>query len=248
MFSSSKNKTKILSILSSIALWIYVTNVVDPTESRTYKDIPITINNLNAIQENSLNIFPEKNLTADINIRTNLSKLKKISRDNLAIYGNITNPRPGKNILTLTSNLPDYIQNDIHADDLIINLEFYETLDKDISIIANKKYTTDDYIIDIDNRTVQISGTKTILNKIDKVVATIKGNDVDEDFIEKLELIPLDINGNKVEDVKLSNKYITATITKNIVEDSANKDNLDTKSKSINNIKDTKDKKTQEIH
>lgn len=244
MFSSNKNKTKVLSILSSIALWIYVTNVVDPTESRTYKDIPVIIN-LNSIQENSLNVFPEKNITADISIKTNLSKLKKISRDNLSIYGNITNPRPGKNILTLTSNLPDYIQNDIHADDLILNLEFYENIDKDISIIANKKYTTDDYLIDIDNKTVQISGTKTILNKIDKVVATIKGNDTDEDFIEKLELIPLDINGNKVENVKLSNKYITATITKNITEDKTNNNTSDNKSKSVNNVNN---KKTQEIH
>lgn len=239
MFSFNKNKTKILSILSSVALWIYVTNVVDPTESKIYKDIPITIN-LNSIQENSLNVFPEKNLTADITIKTNLSKLKKISRDNLSIYGDVTNPRPGKNILTLTSNLPDYIQSNIHADDLILNLEFYENIEKDISIIANKKYTTDDYIIDIDNKTVQISGTKTIINKIDKVVATIKGNETDEDFIEKLELIPLDINGNKVENVKLSNKYITATITKNKTEDETNNNTLDNKSKSVNTVTNTK--------
>ena len=239
MFSPQKNKTKILSLLSSIALWIYVTNVVDPTETKTYIDIPITISNTNSIQESNLSIFPEKELTADITIKTNLSKLKKISKDNIIIYGNINNPAPGKNILTLSSNLPNDIDNDIHADDLIVNLEFYETIEKDITIIANKKYTSNEYEINIDSKTIEISGNRTILNKIDKVVATIKGNDSEEDFSEKLEIVPLDINGDKIENLKLSSKYINADIRKIIKDDELSDEEIsnetDTNSKNTTN-------------
>lgn len=243
MFSPHKNKTKILSLLSSIVLWVYVTNVVDPTETKTYIDIPITVSNTNSIQENNLNIFPEKHLTATITIKTNLSKLKKISKDNIIIYGNINNPSPGKNILTLSSNLPSDIHCDIHADDLIVNLEFYETIEKDITIIANKKYTSDDYEINIDKETIEVSGTKTILNKIDKVVVTIKGNDTDESFNEKLEVIPLDINGNKIEGLKLSNKYINADVTKIIKEDEINDEELSNEKDSTNEIKENDNSK-----
>lgn len=246
MFSPHKNKTKILSLLSSIVLWIYVTNVVDPTETKTYIDIPITISNTNSIQENNLNIFPEKHLTATITIKTNLSKLKKISKDNIIIYGNINNPSPGKNILTLSSNLPSDIHCDIHADDLIVNLEFYETIEKDITIIANKKYTSDDYEINIDKETIEVSGTTTILNKIDKVVVTIKGNDTDESFNEKLEVIPLDINGNKIEGLKLSNKYINADVTKIIKEDKLNNEEFSDVQDSINKTKDDNSKNNKE--
>lgn len=246
MFSPHKNKTKILSLLSSIVLWVYVTNVVDPTETKTYIDIPITISNTNSIQENNLNIFPEKHLTATITIKTNLSKLKKISKDNIIIYGNINNPSPGKNILTLSSNLPSDIHCDIHADDLIVNLEFYETIEKDITIIANKKYTSDDYEINIDKETIEVSGTTTILNKIDKVVVTIKGNDTDESFNEKLEVIPLDINGNKIEGLKLSNKYINADVTKIIKEDKLNNEEFSDVQDSINKTKDDNSKNNKE--
>lgn len=246
MFSPHKNKTKILSLLSSIVLWVYVTNVVDPTETKTYIDIPITISNTNSIQENNLNIFPEKHLTATITIKTNLSKLKKISKDNIIIYGNINNPSPGKNILTLSSNLPSDIHCDIHADDLIVNLEFYETIEKDITIIANKKYTSDDYEINIDKETIEVSGTTTILNKIDKVVVTIKGNDTDESFNEKLEIIPLDINGNKIEGLKLSNKYINADVTKIIKEDKLNNKEFSDVQDSINKTKDDNSKNNKE--
>ena len=246
MFSPHKNKTKILSLLSSIVLWVYVTNVVDPTETKTYIDIPITVSNTNSIQENNLNIFPEKHLTATITIKTNLSKLKKISKDNIIIYGNINNPSPGKNILTLSSNLPSDIHCDIHADDLIVNLEFYETIEKDITIIANKKYTSDDYEINIDKETIEVSGTTTILNKIDKVVVTIKGNDTDESFNEKLEVIPLDINGNKIEGLKLSNKYINADVTKIIKEDKLNNKEFSDVQDSINKTKDDNSKNNKE--
>ena len=246
MFSPHKNKTKILSLVSSIVLWLYVTNVVDPTETKTYIDIPITVSNTNLIQENNLNIFPEKQLTANIKIKTNLSKLKKISKDSIIIYGNINNPSPGKNILTLSSNLPSDVHCDIHADDLIVNLEFYKTIEKDITIIANKKYTSDDYEINIDKETIEVSGTTTILNKIDKVVVTIKGNDTDESFNEKLEVIPLDINGNKIEGLKLSNKYINADVTKIIKEDKLNNEKFSDVQDSINKTKDDNSKNNKE--
>lgn len=241
MFSSSKGKTQLISLLSSIFLWFYVTTVVDPTETKTYKDIPISINSSNIIQENNLAVFPEETLTADITVKTNLSKLKKISKDNIIVYGTLSNPVSGKNLLSLSSNLPESIQHEIESKSLTINLEPYETISKEISVIANKKYTSEEYEIQIDKENVEISGTKTLINKIDTVVATIKGNDLDEDFEEKLEIIPLDINGQKVEGVKLSDKYITATITKILKEDETiNSTDVDETINSNKNLNNTK--------
>lgn len=218
MISFKKIKTKLIALLSSIILWLYVTTVVDPSESKTYKDIPITIANSHLINESNLGIFPEETLTASITVKTNLSKLKKITKDNLVISGSISNPVPGKNILTLTSNLPDSMRTEIEPSSIAINLETIETISKDISVIANKKYTSEEYELTIDKETVEVSGTKTLINKIDKVIATVKGSDIEDSFSEKLELIPIDKDGKKVENIKLSDKYITATITKIFVE------------------------------
>ena len=218
MIFFDKTKTKLIALLSSIILWFYVTTVVDPSETKTYKDIPITIANSHLLNESSLGVFLEETLTANITVKTNLSKLKKITKDNLVISGSISNPVPGKNILTLTSNLPDSIRTEIEPSNIAINLEVLETVSKDISVIANKKYTSEEYELKIDKETIEVSGTKTLINKIDKVIATVKGNDTEDSFSEKLELIPIDKDGQKVENIKLSDKYITATITKIIAE------------------------------
>lgn len=214
MLFSNKTKTKAVALLSSIILWIYVTTVVDPSETKTFKDIPITLTNSHLLSENGLSVFPEVNLTASITVKTNLSKLKKMTKDNLIIYATISNPVPGKNILNLTSNLPDSIRHEIEPSTISVSFEINETISKEVSVIANKKYTSDEYTITLDKESIDVSGTKTVINKIDKVIATIKGNDTKDSFSEKLELIPIDKDGNKVENIKLSDKYITANIEK----------------------------------
>lgn len=234
MYLSNKNKTKLISLFSSIILWLYVTTTIDPSETKTIKDIPVTISNTHLLSENSLCIFPEETLSANITIKTNLSKLKKINRDNIVIYGTISNPAPGKNILTLSSNLAESIRTEIEPTNISINLESVETVSKEVSIIANKKFNTDEYTLTIDKENIELSGTKTLINKVDKITATLKGNSKEDTFSETVELIPIDKDGNKVESIKLSDKYITVTVTKIILEE-----------EQINEVEDNEDNKTK---
>lgn len=212
---TNKLKVKIIALLSSILVWVYVTSTVDPLESKTFKNIPITINNSHSITEKGLTIFPEETLTADITIKTNISKLRKINRDTIIIYADITNPSPGKNIVTFSSNLSDNISHDIEPNTNTINLETIETVEKDITIIANKKYTNDEYTISIEKNKIDISGTKTLINKVDKVIGTMKSTETSDNFSETIELVPIDINGDKIEGIKLSFKYVGINVTKN---------------------------------
>lgn len=237
----NKTKTKIIALLSSIVLWLYVTTVVDPLESRTFKDIPISISNSHLITEKNLEIFPGETISANITVKTNLSKLKKLTKDNMAIYGTISNPVPGKNILNLSSNLPDSIRYDIKPNVATVNLETLETIEKEITVIANKKYTTDNYKITIDKEHIELSGAKTLINKVDKIVGTIKTVENEDSFSEKIELIPIDRDGNKVEGIKLSDKYINVNIEKVIIEPV-----VDPNIQTVEQEKNTQQQNTQE--
>lgn len=210
----SKSKAKLFALLSAIILWLYVTTVIDPLESKTFKGIPVSITTSSEMKENKLEIFPDETVNVDITVKTNLSKLKKITRDSISIVGTIANPVPGRNVVNLSSNLPDSIRHDIEPNTITINLEPTESIKKDVTVIANKKYTTKDYNIKIDKEYIEVSGPKTLINKIDKVIGTIKSTDTEDSFIEKIELIPIDKSGNKVERVKLSDKYISVSIEK----------------------------------
>ena len=71
-------KIKIISLLSAIVLWMYVMAVVDPEDTKLYEDIPITITNLNEINDLDLVVDPDEDLVASVYVKGNLSDLQKI--------------------------------------------------------------------------------------------------------------------------------------------------------------------------
>ena len=53
-------KTKIISLLTAIALWLYVIAVVDPDEKKVIENIPITITNANEVLKDDFVIYPKE--------------------------------------------------------------------------------------------------------------------------------------------------------------------------------------------
>jgi YbbR domain-containing protein len=88
MINRLKNNTKIkfISLLSALVLWLYVMAVEDPTETKTYSNIPINITNIDMVEDRGLAINPNEKLFADISIDANLSSLRRLNSDNIYIY------------------------------------------------------------------------------------------------------------------------------------------------------------------
>ena len=92
-------KIKIISLLSAIVLWMYVMAVVDPEDTKLYEDIPITITNLNEINDLDLVVDPDEDLVASVYVKGNLSDLQKITAENINVYGTVNHPIEGQNQL-----------------------------------------------------------------------------------------------------------------------------------------------------
>ena len=94
-------KIKIISLLSAIVLWMYVMATVDPEETKLFEDVPVTITNTSELNEKNLVIYPPKELTTSVYVTGKLSNIKKISRDDISVYGQINNPIEGNNEIHL---------------------------------------------------------------------------------------------------------------------------------------------------
>ena len=53
-------KIKIISLLSAMVLWMYVMAVVDPEETKLFENIPVTITNINELNEKDLSYLSRK--------------------------------------------------------------------------------------------------------------------------------------------------------------------------------------------
>ena len=81
----NNNKIKIISLLSAILLWLYVMVFVDPSESKLYENVPVTISNMRDLNDKDLVIYPEIKLTADIYVSGKLSDIQKTKKENIHI-------------------------------------------------------------------------------------------------------------------------------------------------------------------
>ncbi|MCU9809436.1 hypothetical protein LEQ06_15470 [Paraclostridium sp. AKS46] len=210
-----KNNTKIklISLLSALVLWLYVMTVEDPVETRTFSDIPVTITNMSVLEERGLTIYPKEELLADISIRANLSSLRPINRDNIYIYGRLDDPKEGKNVVYLQANLPERVNKyDIKPNVITLDLEKVVNEKRSISVDVEGEPKINIDNIDTNKKTVDVSGPRTLVNKVTSIKATLDASDKYKDFSTKLKLVPVDANGDAVKGVKLDDNFVVATV------------------------------------
>ena len=73
----------VTSLLISIALWVYVINVVNPSSTTVVRNIPVTLTGTEELYEKNLAIDGSGKYTVDITLRGSRTDLSTISVDNI---------------------------------------------------------------------------------------------------------------------------------------------------------------------
>ena len=216
MINKLKNnsKIKIISLLSAMVLWMYVMAIVDPEETKLFENIPVTITNKNELNERDLVIYPEQDLTTNIYVTGKLSNLKKVTKDDINVYGQINNPLEGNNEIYLKVSTSQRVNYDFKNPVMIVTLEKIISEDKSIKvdITGSGKNNVDNIMLQDNIDKVSISGPRSLVNKVKRVVGTVKVNGELNDFSQSIKLEPVDANGKVVEGVELEKDSVNVNI------------------------------------
>lgn len=206
-------KIKLISLLSALVLWLYVMTIEDPVESRTFSDIPVRITNMSVLEERGLAIYPKEKLVADISIKGNLSSLRPINKNNIYIYGRIEDSKEGKNVVYLQANLPERVNKyDIKPNVITLDLEKIISEKRNISVYTEGKSKANIDNVATNKRDVSISGPKSLVNKVEKLIVNINVDNKEKDFSKKLKLIPIDKYGDEVKGIKINDNFIMVSV------------------------------------
>lgn len=208
-------KIKIISLLSAMVLWTYVMAIVDPEETKLFENIPVTITNINELNEKNLIIYPEKDLTTDIYVTGKLSNIKKVSKDDISVYGQINSPMEGKNQIYLKVSTSQRISYDFKNSVMIVTLEklVNENKNININISGNGKNDVDSITLEDNINKIMVSGPRTLVDKVKNIVGTVNVDNNLSDFSQSIKLEPVDYKGKVVEGVKLEKNSISANVT-----------------------------------
>ena len=198
------SKIKIISLLSAMVLWMYVMAIVDPEETKLFENIPVTITNKNELNERDLVIYPEQDLTTNIYVTGKLSNLKKVTKDDINVYGQINNPLEGNNEIYLKVSTSQRVNYDfkIISEDKSIKVD----------ITGSGKNNVDNIMLQDNIDKVSISGPRSLVNKVKRVVGTVKVSGESNNFSQSIKLEPVDANGKVVEGVELEKDSVNVNI------------------------------------
>ena len=102
MVKKVKNKeilVKVICLLLSIGLWLYINNIDNPVSERVITNIPVEILNTQVLAEDGLAIAPNQNISISLTISGPTGEIYKINKSQFRIVADLVSYglKPGEN-------------------------------------------------------------------------------------------------------------------------------------------------------
>lgn len=200
---------KIVSVIVAIFLWYYVMGLVNPEETRTYRNINVAFKNVEYLNNTKLVNLGPNEAKVTVQVKGKKSELDNINENNIKAAidfrgydaGQVRIPVKAEiigqyNTLQVTSVGPN---------EVLFNLDSVESYKKPIEIRQKgeikENHALSDLSMDVEN--VKLTGPESYLAKVDKVIAEIDLTNKDKPFTISSKLYAVDIKDNQIDQVSL---------------------------------------------
>ena len=171
------NKLIILSIIVAVVMWTFVTTSTNPTANRTFRNVPLIIQNQDKLEDNGYTIV-SKDEASTVSVKLTGSRNNLIGLDQTDIQAsiNVANVKEGINSLDVNIDTPTGIYVD-HVDPKSVNLNIQRIVSKSmpVNIVIDDKLK-DGKLVELNEqrpKEIKISGPESIINKVDRIEAHI---------------------------------------------------------------------------
>lgn len=201
---------KLVCILLSFGLWLYITNIENPTKSYTLRGVPVKLLNTQTLKQFNLAISPDQTFDVNLSLEGDTKDIYSIDKDKFSLVADIGEYalKTGiNNIPVQVVNYPEKL-NIKNNGDLVVKVKLEKLISKsfDVTSQVQVNYASGVYK-DKEKFTaskVEVSGPESAVNKVASVAMVGELNDVNTNITKEFLLEPLDANGDVVKDVKLS--------------------------------------------
>ena len=210
---------KLVCLLLSFGLWIYISNIENPIKQYTITNIPVQIVNLDVLKEDNLTLAPDQNFTISLTIQGTSTNIYSINKSQFTAVANLSNYtlKSGDNSIPVEiTNSPNNV-NIKNNGVLRINIKLENITEKTMPVKSELNVTTSNstYVKNISFSTNQItvSGPEETVNEVSKLV--VRGNVTADNSTTtaSFPVVAVDSSGNVVNDVVLSTNNVQTTIT-----------------------------------
>lgn len=202
-----KNKTlipKIICLLLSFGLWIYVTNVENPIRTYEVKNIPVELINLDILSNSNFALSDNQQFTVDLKLEGYSNEVLKAKPEDFKIVADMSAYalKLGEN--TIPVQVIDYPKNiNIQNNGFLgikVNLE--ELVKKDFTIQSRIKLSYKDNIYELSKNIapdkVTVTGAKSTVEKINAAIITGEEEGISKNLEKNYDITFIDTKGNEI--------------------------------------------------
>jgi len=207
----SENRTlivKIICILLSFGLWLYVSNVENPLRTYELKNIPVELTNENSLTDSKFVIANKQQFTVDLKLEGSSSEMAKIKKEDFRIIADMSAYALKNGENTIPVQIVSYPEKiDIKNNSFLgikVNLE--ELVEKAITIKSKVKVNYKEHIYEkeqtISPKMVTVTGGKSSVERISEAILTGEEKDIDKNKESQYDIKFVDSVGNEVSNIK----------------------------------------------
>ena len=217
----SENRTlivKIICVLLSFGLWLYVSNVENPLRTYELKNIPVELTNENSLTDSKFAIANNQHFTVDLKLEGSSSEMAKVKKEDFKIIADMSAYALKNGDNTIPVQIVSYPENiDIKNNGFLgikVNLE--ELVQKEFTIKSKVKTNYKENIYEkeetINPKVVTVTGGKSSVERISDAILTGEEKDIDKNMASDYDIKFVDSSGNEVNNVEANDKTANLSI------------------------------------
>ena len=197
---------KLACLFGAFCMWLMIISASNPVTTTVIRGVPVEYINTEVVTElgKAYEVIGEK--TVNVTVRDRKDIVDDVSIEDIRVIADFKKISYVDSI-TLEVQIPAYPDAEVYLSENTVNIVVEDVIATEVDVEVNKVGEPNEnyYISDIELSadTVIISGSKSIINTIGKVIVNIDESKLSEDASLKLKPIVLDKNGAEISSSKL---------------------------------------------
>lgn len=209
---------KVISLVLSFSLWIYIINVENPIKTMKVYNVPVRLENLENIDEQNLALLPNQDVMITLTVKGPASEVYRSVASNFRVIADLDDIalKAGANevpieITSYPSDIDVTPSSNVKA---VIYLDDY--LERDVTIVSQYEATAaDDHFVagvTFNPSSATVKGPAEYVNRVTALAAKGGRGDLEINYKEIVSLVPIDENGNEVNHVIITPLYVEVNV------------------------------------
>ncbi|MDD7463839.1 MAG: CdaR family protein [Anaerococcus sp.] len=203
----------IMSIIVAIFMWAFVMTTTNPSLTKTIRNVPLSIRNLENIQNQGYELVG-KDQVESVNVKVEASRSDILNIDNEDLVASVDLQSPSEGIRSLNINVdtPTGVKV-VDIEPKKVNLRIEKVIEKKLTPKLDiKDKLREGRIVEVNEMypdKVSVRGIRSKVEKVEELRAVVDKEDFLNGKIHNIDLEALDEKGEKVEGVSLSASQIS---------------------------------------